>query len=708
MTIRHGLGRMLACALTAFGAWSIGYAGETAAAPDTMGLRLQPLSGNAQVEQAAKRAGTGDLTALKSKTGETSLLLPFFDDFAYNGPYPDPALWADRSVFINNAYPFYPPSYGVATFDAIDSEGALYRHGGPGVSFSADTLTSRPIRLDSAFTPYPRALTTDDSIILSFYYQPGGGWGSLWDSTNRGQSPNRNDRLLLEFYSEELSMWVRMWSSDGMSLSEFCPLLDSAGRHGLQDIGFFRYVEVPVTTPGFNKRDFRFRFRAYSSVDRDLRTGGGQWHIDYVYLNYGRAAQNRTGQSDVAFVSAAPTLTSPYTQVPWRHFDVKDMRQGLDFTLNNLGAEAARIGYRYALQDAAGETVYTYPGDSAAEAILYPFVQRGYETEPDLSPAAFNYGFPDWDNTEDRPRTYRLAHIADYRGALTGAEGAAADFSPRNDTLAFSQTFGDEFAYDDGSAEAGIGPTYAGGAMAVSFTLREPDTLTALRLFFNRSYNDVNSAAFSLCIWRAVPGDRGGDYVPDALLYESEWIYPVFEDGLNRFYTYNIGGNGYILPQGRFFAGIRQSGGTFLNIGFDQNNDARAYTYYYYLDDGSHEWRWRPMLYHGALMLRPAFGTAARQPVPNEPVAQPGTAAQGPGGTLNVYPNPLRGDVLHIELPGGWSEAGTHMTLSAMDGRVVRRSPFRAAWPMAGLEAGVYILRLSGAHGSVHAKIVIP
>lgn len=689
--IRHGLGWTLACALMTLGAWGFGHAGEPAAAPDTAGLHLQPLSGNAQMERAA-RAETGDLKASKSETGEESILLPFFDDFSYNGPYPDPARWADRSVFINNAFALYPPSYGVATFDAIDSEGALYRHGGLGVSFSADTLTSRPIRLDSVFTPVPRALTTEDSIILSFYYQPGGGWGSLWDSTNRGQSPNRNDRLLLEFYSEDLSMWVRLWSSDGMSLSEFCPLLnDSTGRPEVQDIDFFRYVEVPLTTPGFNKRDFRFRFRAYSSVDRDLKTGGGQWHIDYVYLNYGRVEKNRTGQSDVAFVEATPTLTTPYTQVPWRQFDVSDMRPQFDFTLNNLGAEVAHVGYHYELQDAGGKTVYTSNDDT--ESILYPFVQRGYTVEPALSPAAFNYDFADWE--AGTAQTYRLHHIVHHD----------RDFAPCNDTLTFFQTFGDEFAYDDGTAEAGIGPTYAGGAMAVSFTLREPDTLTALRLFFNRSYNDANSAAFSICIWRAVPGDRDEGYIPGALLYESDWIYPVFEDGLNRFYTYNIDEGGYMLPQGRFFVGIRQSGNTFLNLGFDQNDDARAYTHYYYLDDGSHEWRWRPLLYHGALMLRPAFGTAARQPEGGGDTRRE-TAAKA-AQTLHVYPNPLRDGVLHIDLPDGWTAAGTQMTLSAMDGRVCRRSAYRAEWTVGNLEAGLYVLRLTGAGGTAHAKIVI-
>lgn len=711
-----GFGGGFACAAPLVALSAGMFAAPFAGTADTAapGLRLQKLSSNALLERTAEAAYAGQTAAGMRSDGHLgtqaggSVLLPFFDDFSYEGPYPDPDLWQDKSAFVNNAYAFYPPTYGVATFDAIDEKGALYRHGGLGVSFSADTLTSRPIRLDSVFDPVPRALTTGDSIILSFYYQPGGGWGSLWDSTNRGQSPNASDRLLLEFYSEELSMWVRMWGSDGMSLSEFCPLLDSAGRHEVQDMDFFRYVEVPITTPGFNKRDFRFRFRAYSSVDRDLRTGGGQWHIDYVYLHYGRTP-GRTRQTDMAFVEAAPTVTADYMRVPWRHFNASDLRKTFGFKMTHLGEEVARAGYRYVLRDVDGAVLYTYPGDSMAQAVIYPFVQRGYTTEPDLSPAAFGYDFADWTAGDaTAPRVCRLEHIVQYRGDLEDADTAyTADFCPRNDTMAFTQVFGDEFAYDDGTAEAGLGPTYAGGALAVGFSLRQPDTLTALRLFFNRSYNDANSAAFSICVWRAELGDRGEGYVPGVLLYESDWLYPVFEEGLNRFYTYNLGEGGMVLPQGRFFVGIRQSGGTFLNLGFDQNNDARAHTHYYYLDAETHAWRWRPIMYHGALMLRPAFGMAARRPVANEGGVRRG--APSSAQPLRVYPNPLRGEVLHIVLPEGWSAVDTYLQLSTIDGRLCRRERFRAECPADGLEPGVYVLRLVGADGrSAYAKIVIP
>ncbi|MDE7090257.1 MAG: hypothetical protein K2O53_00850, partial [Bacteroidales bacterium] len=67
----------------------------------------------------------------------------------------------------------------------------------------------------------------------------------------------------------------------------------------------------------------------------------------------------------------------------------------------------------------------------------------------------------------------------------------------------------------------------------------------------------------------------------------------------------------------------------------------------------------------------------------------------------------LQDGVLHIDLPDGWTEAGTHMTLSATDGRICRQSAYRPEWAVGGLEAGIYVLRIVGAGGEAHAKIVI-
>ena len=54
-----------------------------------------------------------------SKGFVPAVKLPFIDDFSRAGLYPQQQLWADRYVFINKSYSVNPPSFGVATFDAM-------------------------------------------------------------------------------------------------------------------------------------------------------------------------------------------------------------------------------------------------------------------------------------------------------------------------------------------------------------------------------------------------------------------------------------------------------------------------------------------------------------------------------------------------------------------------------------------------------------
>jgi hypothetical protein len=118
-----------------------------------------------------------------------SLQLPFFDDFTTSSVYANESKWENsRSVFINKDFPFFPPNLSAATFDAIDSEGAVYSNA-VWIPFEADVMTSQPIRLDSIFSPVVRKLTPADSVYLSFFYQPQG----------VGDDPEPWDTLMLEF-----------------------------------------------------------------------------------------------------------------------------------------------------------------------------------------------------------------------------------------------------------------------------------------------------------------------------------------------------------------------------------------------------------------------------------------------------------------------------------------------------------------------------
>ena len=82
--------------------------------------------------------------------------------------------------------------------------------------FVADTLTSNPIRLDSLFVPYKKAVTAADSIYLSFYFQPGGGYGNMWERV--GNAPSVDDSLMLDFFDAKYNRWNTVWASAGFEL----------------------------------------------------------------------------------------------------------------------------------------------------------------------------------------------------------------------------------------------------------------------------------------------------------------------------------------------------------------------------------------------------------------------------------------------------------------------------------------------------------
>ena len=151
---------------------------------------LTGVSSNPQIAKESKK--------YQKVRSSSAIKLPFFEDFSNYLGYPNPNLWEDRQVFVNNTFAVYPPTLGVATLDAIDENGRIYSHATNG-QFSADTLTSLPIRLDSNFS-FHRKMYLSDSIYLSFYFQPAGGSKNYpsdpWEKV--GDTPEFHDKLVLE------------------------------------------------------------------------------------------------------------------------------------------------------------------------------------------------------------------------------------------------------------------------------------------------------------------------------------------------------------------------------------------------------------------------------------------------------------------------------------------------------------------------------
>lgn len=615
------------------------------------GLQVNPL-----VRQSVLENGR---PALKSNI---QLTLPFFDDFSGSDIFPSQQRWADQDVFINNDYPVFPVTAGVATFDAIDANGLLYPNANDN-RFVADYLTSHTIRLDSVFTPQPRALNPADSIYLSFYYQPEG----------LGFPPAEGDSLVLEFWLDHpvdtLKRWVKVWSARGMTLNEFYAL------HG----EYFKRVMIPLKDPAFLNAGFKFRFYNIASIRMPTapsnQSNRDHWHLDYVYLNYNRHKDDYF-YSDIAFANRPGSFLKNYHAMPYRQYKqnfVNEMRDSLQVRVTNLNNINTTGSYRYTVNRADGSHLQTYETTSY---IFQPYFQSGYVSQSAIARPPVTFVFP---VTNDQQASFNITHVLRSHSQYTPNQ---------NDTTRFRQVFADYYAYDDGTAEAGYGLTFP-GTIAVKFRLNSPDTLSSVRIFFNRTLNNSNQKYFHLQVWN----DFGGK--PGNLIYEDLYQRVEYNDGLNWFYTYFFDEPVFIdntrFPGLTFYIGIEQTTPDNLNIGFDRNNITRQ-NIFYLLGES-----WLNTMYNGSLMLRPVLGTTGiigSRPVTNE------TAA------FTVYPNPVNQGVLFVDLDEELLTNGIYQIMN-LTGAVVRHGNAMRQIDVSALPPGMYLLRITNGNHSGIARFVV-
>ena len=122
---------------------------------------------------------------IETRKSESTLRLPFFDDFTETETYLDAAKWQNRRVLVNSGFPLFPTNYNAATLDALDESGKVYYHASSS-PFVADSLISKPISL---VDENGEKLSPADSLYFSFYYQPQG----------NGDAPESTDSLVLMF-----------------------------------------------------------------------------------------------------------------------------------------------------------------------------------------------------------------------------------------------------------------------------------------------------------------------------------------------------------------------------------------------------------------------------------------------------------------------------------------------------------------------------
>lgn len=574
---------------------------------------------------------------------QTAVKLPLIEDFSKGVGYPNAQLWQDRQAFVNQTYPVFPPSIGVVTLDALDANGKMYAHASR-EAFGADTLTSNWVRLDSNFTLH-RPMQVSDSLYFSFYYQPGGGCRVIpaveWERI--GDAPEFDDELILEFgyatgnmifvgfqYGEYILgpeehyvtgdtmenpfmpgciyifesnayagetiliptdslfgpeyVWNEVWSAHGCKLDEWL------AENPLQ---YFKQVMIPITDPQYYRNNFQFRFRNYASIDLDSWSSNNivgwasncdQWHIDYVRLDVNRSL-NDVYMNDVTFVNPTTSALKLYQSMPWHQYRSTDMASDFQNDLANLSASGKNTAYHYMVRK-NGSNVFSSPENYENAS---PYHTNGLHKYPYHANPSIDFAYQ-YDNQDSA--VFNITHVFRMEGTN--------DEILHNDTCVFEQKFYNYYAYDDGTAEGGYCLLSSEGnpesSVAVQFTLAQPDTLRCVRMWFNSVLNDENVDYFTLKVW----GDNDGH--PGEELYSLSSQLPQFAEDFLDFVNYYP--EEPIPVSGTFYVGFTQTHNIQLNLGFDQNNDARGHFFYRTTND------WRESFYRGAPMIRPVLGAA--------------------------------------------------------------------------------------------------
>jgi hypothetical protein len=506
------------------------------------------LKAGAQEHLTYKRSNT----ALVHKKGvnrsllkTTTLSLPFFDDFTGYSLYPDSTKWMDDEVYINNTMCISPVSRGVATMDALNSNGIPYDSFNNYNFRYADSLTSQFIDL-STHTPA-------DSIYLSFFYQPGG----------NGFSPVPGDSLMVYMRKND-NDWKLMWVVPGSSVKPF------------------QQVLIPVTNTTMFFNGFQFRFVNIAALDYS----DAIWNIDYVRLNAGRNMYD-TIVNDIAFTANPTYLLNDYTYMPYRQFMANPAGEragSFSDSLRNNYSIAQPVTYGYTAKELTTNTaLYTSPFSNTVAPAMQT-QQLSYNTYTNTVPLTGLYNKVIF---EDK---YFIQSVS------------PSDYAA-NDTIVRDQVFDNYLAYDDGSAELSyyldLSQNYP-GSLAIEYHLNRPDTLQALAIYFGRQAPPPSNKQFSIMVYSSLAGVNA--QYQDTKLYEQDFVTPAYNDTINNYWVYRLD-NPVPLPAGTFYAGIMQPDySDTLYLGFDANRVGGNHAYYNVLG------QWNSSQISGAIMMRPILG----------------------------------------------------------------------------------------------------
>ncbi len=564
--------------------------------------------------------------AKSAQRGGGSLTLPFFDDFASptfageEGPA-ELVRWSDASARRTMTYAIDAPTIGTATLDGLRSNGFPYAFN-PDATGWADTLTSEPINLAGR--------TPEDNIYLTFFYQGGG----------RGNAPDENDSLVVEFLApdggDEFG-WTQVWSAIGAEMDTFA----------LAAIHVDQLVHL--------QDGFRFRFRNHGALAGNVDL----WHIDYVLLDDNLNPDN-LGFFEVAFVDPRHALTAPYSIMPWSHFlsdPATFMRDSMETRHRNMSAfQADNVTCGLKVRNAETGVVEDFlnPFSNTFVAPFEVFQTPYYVQEGANGVAASGFAFSDPGN--DTAATFEVSLYEDAIGILEQERVGVPD----NDSIVFVQTFRNEYAYDDGTAEKAYGLTTGGGKLAMRYDLAVPDTLYGLAIHFTPYYDQQSNQNFLLRAWADDDGMPGEELGENYLFHQPAY----FTDGADVFAYYEY--DDPIPVEGTVHVGMVQEADFSLNLGLDKNTDYNFTRLHYQLGLGA---EWTLSTIEGSVMIRPVLQAGV-----DDVFVAVEEAEVSEMPSVRVWPNPAR-DRMTVRWDG--AETAERWTVLDLSGRILESG----LWP---------------------------
>jgi hypothetical protein len=557
--------------------------------------------------------------------------LPFVDDFSSRNGILNANLWQKSTVFVNNTFGVSPVSFGVATLDALDANGILYNTTNINASYYADTLQSAGVDMG--------ALLPGDSVYLSFFVQAQG----------NGFRPELDDSLMV-FFMDASGGWNKVWARAGSALTPF------------------EQVMLPIKSNLYFHSDFQFMFinKASPNSNDDV------WNIDYVRLASNRFAAD-TVINDVCFVEAQPSILREYTSMPYWHFyDYKATEQDTQYTVTvrNTYGIAQAAGVNNTITDLlTGTFVNTanagaFPAAKNVDSALFPQYAISYQP---VQP------FP----------AVELQHRY-YFGYLNG------DVRPQNDTLYKSYPFGNQFAYDDGTAEKAYylyGLTNFPVSTAIAFHTNRADTLRGIAVKFAQQIPSAVGKKFSIVLYKSLGANTSAQQV----LSQEDFFEVKYVQDREELVTYALQ-NPIALDSGLYYIGTTQQPNTnsdTVYFGLDVNTAGNADHLFYNVDG-----QWVPSTAQGSLMLRPIVGQSF---IPTAIRHEAVTSSK-----LKAYPLPVQSH-LYID---GMQHLSASYILYAASGAIIRQGITKGDIDMSLYSAGQYYITIQDGGPAQTLKIV--